>query len=295
MAASSEDGFSGFRKVLGELKSKCEGEATESDSSPENKKICLDNLGETIESLMKIKKDLQEAERGNPVTVVQVLGLERFGSVPNTLTKADFRNSFESLNHRKRVEPIQLPEIVSVEMEENFQVDGGKRVKCVRECFIEFASEEQACMVLAMKKLQLTVKNSNECYGSSVEFIQPSRPASARKTFRTIGNLLTRLNAIGWELKTIGAVRKMFGMPEPSDKFLDKTWFHSQLEGFKAIRASGKSLDHNAHGPLFSRKPVDIPALKAQIKTLYDEECDILIQLREFQANGIDFDFEVSA
>jgi hypothetical protein len=97
----------------------------------------------------------------------------------------------------------------------------------------------------------------------------------------------------------------MPGMPELPDKFIDNAWYLSKLSEFQAIRASGKSLDHCMHTVLFGRyvlflltnfirmillielmeivlvvigrKPTDISALKTHIKTLYDEECDILI------------------
>ena len=72
---------------------------------------------------------------------------------------------------------------------------------------------------------------------------------------------------------------------------LDKSWFAMNMPEWKRLRASGQSLDHHAYAPLKTRKPVDMAKLQEQIKVLYDEECDELIQLREFQMNGVVFEF----
>ena len=65
----------------------------------------------------------------------------------------------------------------------------------------------------------------------------------------------------------------------------------TSLAGMKRAREAGQSLDRNAHGPLKHRKPLDTAKFQAQVKKLHDEECDCLIALREFQVNGVEFDF----
>ena len=59
----------------------------------------------------------------------------------------------------------------------------------------------------------------------------------------------------------------------------------------KRAREHGQSIDRHVYGALKGRKPVDMAKLQAKIKKLYDEECDCLITLREFQVNGVEFDF----
>lgn len=289
-----------FREALVDLKSKYEKEAGECELSPENKRQCLESLKSTIESLIGIERDLRGAEKKEPTNVVQVLKLCDGHLVP---TMSDFRKSFDRLNEqhltarRGRVhssEP-QTPnlEVVSLVIEKNYKLDQNMNVsaKPILECFIGFESDEHACMVLGMKSMDMRIQSANGVHGITVEFVRPIQPYETRKTFRVIGDLLFRLDAIGDAYKKIGAVRQGHGKPTLSSTFLDKSWFIAELERAKAIRASGGSLDHNMYGPLRSRRPVDSKAVEAQITVLYNEECDILIKLREFQLNGIDFEF----
>ena len=55
--------------------------------------------------------------------------------------------------------------------------------------------------------------------------------------------------------------------------------------------ASGLSLDHHTYARLVGMRPVDTAVVNARIKALYDEECGILIQLRELQMSGVEFEF----
>jgi len=298
MASQSADEF---QKALMDLKSKYESEAGESELSSENKRQCLESLKSTIESLLTIEKDLRVAERREPTSVVQVLKIHDGHPVP---TKSDFRKSFdrsnEQLLNRRRSHSLSDMmsqrydvEIVSLITEKNYKLDQNTRVsaKPTLELFICFESDEQACMVLGTKSLNLTLHSPNEAHHITVEFVRPIQPYETRKTFRTIGDLLVRLDAIVDEYKKFGAVRQGSGKPTLSNTLLDKSWFITELEKAKTIRASGGSLDHNMYGPLRGRRPVDSKAVEAQITALYDEECDILIKLREFQLNGIDFEF----
>jgi hypothetical protein len=112
-------------------------------------------------------------------------------------------------------------------------------------------------------------------------------------TLRRVGGLIKRLNDIDLELKQIGATREGGSVvPTLSRKFVDKASYASYLEKAKKARAAGFSLDHHSYAPLISMKPVDTALLNAQIKKLYGEECDIIIELREHQLNGLDFDFK---
>ncbi len=51
-------------------------------------------------------------------------------------------------------------------------------------------------------------------------------------------------------------------------------------------------LDHNAFVPLRHYKMVDMQKLQSRMDALYNEECDILIRLREYQLDGIHFEFQ---
>jgi hypothetical protein len=293
MASKSADEF---KKTLAELRCKYEREADDSELSPEYKRQCLESLKGTIKALIKIEKDLTSAEgigrKSSDVVQVMNIGIHCSNYNCPVPSKGDFRRSFDMLfdvQRRMHSPKAFNVEIVSLDIERNYKLDKDMRVdvKPTLEFFIKFESEEQACMVLGMKSMTLMFGQLRV----TVEFVQPTQSYATRKTFRTIGDSIVRLNAIEDEYKKIGAVRQMGGKPTLSDKYLDKSWFIRELERAKALRASGQSLDHNMHGPLRGRRPVDSTAKQAQITALYDEECDILIKLREFQLNGVDFDF----
>ena len=154
------------------------------------------------------------------------------------------------------------------------------------EFYITFRREEDASYVLGLQSLMLRYANA----GHPVGFTQPAKSSETRATFRKIGALVERVRAIEGELKAMGAVWEGDGY-KPGPKYLDKSWFVTSIAGMKRAREAGQSLDRHAYGPLKHRKPVDMAKLQAQIKKLYDEECDCLIALREFQVNGVEFDF----
>ena len=130
-----------------------------------------------------------------------------------------------------------------------------------------------------------------QALGIAVKFIKPAQSSAMRATFSKINSLAERVEAIGDELKTMGAVWDCDGYKPDPNKFLDKSLLVTSLPGMKRAREAGQSLDRNAYGALKHRKPIDTAKFQAQVKKLHDEECDCLIALREFQVNGVEFDF----
>ena len=102
-----------------------------------------------------------------------------------------------------------------------------------------------------------------------------------------IAKLLRRIDEIENELSTLGAVYKDGRYQLDDQKFLDKSWFEASIAQMKNVRAAGLSLGHHMFVPLRHRKPVDLEMLHARIKTLYDEECDCLIALCEYELAGV--------
>ena len=272
-----------FARDLGSIQTRIEDEAhLYPDMSPEGKRKCMDDLENTIKTLQKIKGNLKEADDHSPdKNLVQVLWK---GPLSFTFTRQDVIQSFAA---------IRLPvQVVSVEYQDNFTLTPNKFLEPIRMCFIKFVTEEEASMVLGLKQMVLSVQRH---VGYSIEFIPPTQSSATYKTFRIIGNSIARLGEIIKEYKKIGAVRVNYGKPELGKELIDKSWYLAQLPEFKRLRAAGVSLDLQGYGPLAGRKPVDSEALKAIIKQLYDEEYDILIMLREYQLNGVDFEFKHTA
>jgi hypothetical protein len=103
--------------------------------------------------------------------------------------------------------------------------------------------------------------------------------------------LVQRLRDIEAELKQMptseGKTR-----PTPASHCLDRSFFADLVSKSKRARATGTMLDHNAFVPLRHYKMVDMQKLQSRMDALYNEECDILIRLREFQLDGIHFEFQ---
>jgi hypothetical protein len=257
------------------------------DMHPDGKRKCLDHLGHTIKTLKKIENDLLKASNDeiSSAKMVQVLWT---GARDVTFTKELFVSAFAHVWRK------ESPKIDSVEMQDNYELDTQKQLTPIRMCFIRFSTEEDAYSALGYERLQVNkVRSSNDgLHCMNIKFISPVTPQPMHATLRRVGGLIKRLNDIDLELKQIGATREGGCVPTLSKAFVDKAWFVSALEKAKKARAPGISLDHHSYAPLMLMKPVDTALLNAKIKKLYDEECDIVIELREHQLKGLDFNFK---
>ncbi len=108
-----------------------------------------------------------------------------------------------------------------------------------------------------------------------------------------IGGLVQRLREIQSELKRMPIITREYnGRPTLSQKYLDRSFFAELVSNSKRARAAGKMLDHHAFVPLKYYKMADTKKLQSRMDALYNEECDVLIRLRELQLDGIEFDFQ---
>jgi hypothetical protein len=280
-----------FQEQLKEVEAQMDGISRGFDDlCPKDQRECLARLETTMKSLEKIRAGLVEAQKRKAepdVNVVQVNGLQ----TREYVTGLDFERSFQAIYTKLP------PPGLSLTMENNYKIDAKKRLFQVKECFLRFQSEEYATYVLGLQKCNLNGTQGNFKSYFEVTFAQPTQDFATRETLRRIGTLVDRLKEIERELLSIGAVREGSvydgALWKPSDKLIDKSFF-SRNEGlptFKRFRASDLRLDVHAHTLLLSKKPVDMPRLLERIRVLSNEECDALIQLREFQLHGWDFDF----
>lgn len=288
--------MAGFNEQLREVEGEMTGKAREYPGmSPEARRECQDRLDRTVRTLVKIQKDLRQADMGevDGSLVVKVLGINSCYDVKAShfgysFSQAALEAKSRVRSTREREEFIAfIPDGLVLTKERNYTVKDGLVIPgAMDEWYVTFSREEDARYAIGLKVLAL------QCEGGSslVKFVKPDQDAGTRATFRKIGPLVERVRAIEGELKLIGAVWDG-GEYKPDNKYMDKSWFVTSIAGMKRARESGQSLDRHAYGPLKHRKPVDMAKLQAQIKKLYDEECDCLITLREFQVNGVEFDF----
>lgn len=276
-----------FSQQLSEVKKEACGGAREfSELSPEGKKQCQARLEETVNTLLKIQKDLANADPDD--RTVCVIGLHAVFGVK----ASDFINSFSKFpgdSGRNTGARYLITGGLALTMEKNFTVDQSSLALSgeTDEWFLTFERVDDACYALGLGDFML-------CFGGTgryVKFSKPLQRSATRVMFRQIGALVGRVRVIREKYILMG-VRLDTGLPMVDDhKYWDKACSVKMLAGMKRKRETGQSLDRNDYGPLKSLKPVDMAKLQAQIKTLYDEECDCLISLREFQSNGAEFEF----
>ena len=280
----------GFNEQLREVEGEMTGKAQDfPELSPEARKACQARLDATVDCLLKIQRNLkQEVREWNvDARTVRVLGLYAGMGVKASDFGVSFSKAAGNLRKHERDQAF-IPDGLALTMEHNYIMDGtGKVLGAAEDWYITFAREEDACYALGLGNFMLYWAGT----GREVKFAKPAQSSATRATFRKIGPLVERVKAIENELQVIGVSRES-GMPKPDNqKYMDKSCFATSITGMKRAREAGQSLDHHAYYPLKHRKPVDMAKLQAQIKKLYDEECDCLITLREFQVNGVEFDF----
>ena len=249
-----------------------------SNMPPEGKRKCLESLEQTIATLQQIKQDLllTELPTSDP-NVAQVLWRD---DTRVTFTKEGFVKGFQVMHRRTRV-----PDIVEVYTQDDFIPDADRFLQPVRTCFVRFSTPEEACAAMALEEMIYV----DGMRGFNIRFAPPTQS----DTYRRAGRMVARLGEIGRELRAVGAVRDCGTVPRLGPAFADKSFFLGLLAKARTILANGHSLDHHTYAPLAGMRPVDTPALQAGIKALYDEECGLLIQLREMQMMDGGFEFQL--
>jgi hypothetical protein len=292
-----------FEEQLKEVETQMHGISHEyADLCPKEQRECLTRLETTLKSLENIRAGLVDAQKkkADPdANVVQVTGFLQQGMEYFTALdlEASFMDSVRGDNffryHRNKGVPYtKAPTGISLVMENNYKINDKKQLWQVKECFLMFQTEEDAAYVLGLQTFHFRSIDRVRNLGFQATFAQPTQDFATRETLRKIGTLVDRLKEIENELLSIGAVRDGFSW-KPYHKLIDKSFYMNDtgLPAWKRARAAGLPLDHNAQGILKTKKPVDMPRLQERINALSNEECDALIQLREFQLHGWDFDF----
>jgi hypothetical protein len=248
------------------------------DLSPEGKRECREHVEKTIETLSKIKKSLEDADPD--VKTLQLAGYHHYPGLEVHVSRQImcYVKGWQGPGHHN-----DKPEIVieKIWIEDNFVHGESFKLHQIKECFIKFNTPDSADFVLG---LQIPFSSDR------TKLSKPKQNAATRATYRKIGSLVTRIREIEEELKKLGAVREC-GRPIPHSNFGDRSYFAEQVPKWKRALEAGTMLDHHAYAPLKHFKMVDRQRLQSRMDTLFNEECDALIKLREFQLSGYEFDF----
>ena len=266
------------------------------DLSPEDQAQCLERVKQTMAVLGRIQRDFQK-DVSRHSNVLQIIGLDAETSV--LATARNFENSFMEGVPAMRGSHGRLV----VLMETNYTPDHTGRLQKTDDVFVQFHRDSDMDYAFGLKSLYLRVPNGERppqtasgrtIHQCQVKLVPPPRTAAKRKTFREIGALVESLGAIEEEYRAMGAERRDWAKPElKPGRFIDRAWLlrSEMMPRWKCMRSAGHALDHNAFAALRRGKIVDIGACQARIDALYNDECDILIKLREFQLEGFEFDF----
>lgn len=260
------------------------------DLSPDSRLKCREKLEKEFEALREKRKAMNEIDYSDPMTrTLLVVGLNR-----NMPKLSDFVASFEHLRARRgRFEGVGMPVFSGfmVFHEKNYKFQDGKWTE-VEECFLRLRGVKETRFLLDLGRLDLSVRESGGTFEFPVRFVPATQDDETRQKFRTVGALVKRLHAVTKELNEIGIVRTNWnGLPTLSDKYIDKAVFDEYMVDWKRQRDAGDPLCCHSWLILQSKIPVVLKDLSDRMLSLYKEECYTLMQLREFQSNGLVFTF----
>ena len=272
------------------------------DLPHDEQRACMLTLENTMKQLSQLREELAEAEKRElGAFTVQILGLEPF-TVPSIILDLEtsfqqYQNSLINQGFGCMSKPVYLPDGFSVATEHNHIVDmaAGGHLKPLTEYFLHFAKHEDVCLVLGAKTITIPLfwngGNSPQAR-QSIQFVQPARDAATRALWRSIGEHIERVKAIDAEFLKMN-VHREHGQPMLPKDVLDKSFFldPKNLPQWESTRAAGGVLGHHAFAYLRSYTPINAATLQARITTLYNEQCDALIQLRKHQLAGLEFRF----
>jgi hypothetical protein len=281
MAQSSKE----FTQKLDELKTRFEMTERGSDISPEEKKKCMDALKETIDSLKKVQTNLDEGTVDGRLLKVVMMYDSGGQTMLRNLSREHVCNSL--FQNRILVVP---PEDIKVIHEDCYQINPNKQVVQWPECFVKFKTNEQACTVSGAEHVTLII---GRCH-LNVRFVWPTGDVM-REKLQTIGESIKRIQQIEKEFSELGASRQPPSgnvCPVLPENFIDKAVYTDALKEIKRKRAEGKDHDHHTVAMIFM-KPTDAVSRNAKIKALFNEEMDLVLKLKEFQLEGIDFEFQI--
>jgi hypothetical protein len=181
-----------FSQQLCEVeKEASEGALEFPELSHEARKECQERLDQTVKTLLKIQKDLVNADPD--ARTVCVVGLDaRYKVHASDFTKS-FARVAEGLG-RNNQDQAFIPHGLDLTMECNYMVDGTGKVLsgAVDERFITFEREKDACRALRLDAFSLR----HDGCGTTIKFIKPVQSSVTRATFRKIGVLVERVRAI---------------------------------------------------------------------------------------------------
>lgn len=222
-------------------------------------------------------------------SIIQIRGKFPLGMTPLTVMplKNELQKAFDSLGRKSFLYGVKI-DVVSVFSERNFNHIQQRFVNTNSlfeedELFVKMGSPEQAsCILGSVDNVYISV-SSRPCI---VRFSAPSYGARLRNTYRDIGKLMKRLHYIDNELRSIGAVSGLGGIPVLPEKFVHMDEFDATVQTFKE-----KSSKDDLHMYLVAKIRVDKRRMETAFELLVNERVGILLKLCNYDQFETPFSF----
>ena len=228
-------------------------------------------------------KRLKQAVEGVEDDPVEIhLKLIAGGDLVSYITQADIRKLIPS-----------YVDIQTIRHEKLYDIG---REKWSESIFIQVPNEEQAWNVLKMESVMMEVTKGSIVYAVRVQFVRPVQNQDVRKNIREVGDGLAKLKKINARVKEMGAVTvEGSSIPTLPSNFKDKRDMAHHLARLFGDRSARRQLSAKDYAIIHNFEPVDWDLLEAELSSLYDEKCDVLIKLRSLQIEGLEFRFNPDA
>lgn len=259
------------------------------DLSPDSHMQYEEQLDAEIAALQQKRDTVRQIQQADPIDrTLLVKGLHR-NRMPDAV---DFAESFKVLRAQQgRFEGVGFPSFSGVEVlhEKNCKFQDGAWLK-VEECYIRLRSIKEARFLEQLPEFDLIIRLKSGSEGFRVRFVRPSQDDETRKAFNKIGGLVERLQAVKKELSKY-EFEIAEGRPRLSNKYVDKIPFKKQLEELKSKRSSGLPLSRGEFGTLAWIVPVELKSFREHFDELWDEQCDLMLELQLMRCDYPDFQF----
>ena len=221
--------------------------------------------GESDEDKAKRLRQAVEGVEDGPVEIQ--LKLVAGSDLVSYITQADIRKMIPS-----------YVDIQTIRHEKLYDIENKKWSESI---FIQVPNQEEAWNVLKMDRVLMEVTKGSIVYAVCVLFARPVQDQEARKNSRAVGKGLARLKEINGRIKEMGAVTVEGSLiPTLPSSFREKRDVAHHLARLFGDRSARMQLSSKDYGILLNYEPVDLDLLEAELSSLYDKKCDLLIKLR---------------
>lgn len=153
--------------------------------------------------------------------------------------------------------------------------------------FLELHNQAEALGVCELKTC------INHVDDIDVGFAIPANDKATRLKWKMVGGCILKLKETNKKIKATGAVKRydsdFYVLPS---HFMERESVERELKRYKKSRETGQRPTRDHLDYLSSFKPVNLQELQEELDGLQQLKADVLYELRKFQLEGLDFEFD---